>query len=133
MIQVYFLLILANVLIGLILGVPAFKNALSSELVNILENRSFQRMVGLIAVLVGFLGLIVVLPGDLPILGNLLPALSAMAVGLAVFVGPPGEESSLPAWARLVHEFVYQYSGVFSIACLVFALLHFIFPSALFL
>ncbi len=133
MIQVYFLLILANVLVGLILGAPAFKSHFSPDMVRILENRSFQRMVGLIAALVGFLGLIAVLPGDLPILGNLLPSLSAMGIGFAVFLGPPEEDSNLPAWIRVGHEFIYHYSGVFSIGCFVSALLHFIFPSALFL
>lgn len=133
MLQVYFLLVLTNVILGLILFVTAAGDRLPESLLSALENRSLQKSFGLISVVVGFLGLIAVLPGDLPILGNLLPAATSMVIGMAVFLGPPSEELSLPPWAASVQEFIYRNATVFGSVCLVFALLHFIFPQALFL
>jgi len=133
MLQVYFLLVVSNIVVGLMLGASFFRDRFSSEFFTAIQNRSVQKSFGLIAVLIGFFGLIAVLPDDLPILGNLLPALSSIIVGLALFIGEPSDEIVLPPWAELAHQFIYHNNGIISIIAIVFGILHFIFPTALFL
>lgn len=137
MTQFYLLSVLVNLVAGLTLAGDYLGARMKflATFKNLRENRSGQLSVGLVALAVGVITLIVRAPGDtVPVVGDLLPSLAGIAMGLALLVeafrtkvedrGPPGEAIS---------KAVLTYRVPVGIAGLAIAFLHFLFPAAVLL
>jgi hypothetical protein len=137
MTQFYLLSVLANLVAGLTLAGDylggRFKFLASFK--SLRETRSGQLAVGLIALGVGVITVFVRAPGDyVPVVGDLLPSLAGMAMGLALLVeafrqkvedrGPQG---------TLISRAVLTYRVPAGIAGVAVALAHFLFPAAVIL
>jgi|SRR5574344_104254 uncharacterized membrane protein YkgB len=144
MAQFYFLSVLLNILIGLILvyGTDLTKeNDLSSEKdvakkndklfgnISCFESRSFRLVLGVLSLLVGILIILSPFRNDIPVIGDLLPALTGLVSGasllLEYYLGSAVETSNIPGKVRQILIDGRKYIGV---ACLVAGLLHFTFP-----
>lgn len=132
MIQIYFLLVVSNILSGLTLAAPYFLERSTSPIFQALNHRSWRRALGLVAVVVGVFGVLSVLPGDIPLIGNLIPGASAILVGLALFVGQETRLDDLPPWASSLVNFIHANAPVMGIAAVLFGLIHFFFPQVVF-
>jgi hypothetical protein len=134
MIQFYFLSILLNGLTGYILGftgdepegtaasVPGFS----------LNNNTFRLVLGILITLTGLLKLLS--PMDIPIIGDLLPALLALAAGFVLFFGYYRDRSTVDSEKIAgLEESIRRYKKWLGFALLASAGLHFLFPQALFL
>ena len=93
-----------------------------------LDQRVFRIVLGVITALTGIIKLFVVVNSKAVFFGDFLPAVAGMAAGLALFIQEDNE--NIAPWLRRV--FVTN-KFIVGIACLAVALLHFVFPGALFL
>lgn len=137
MVQFYFLSICLNVLGGLVLAAPHF----SERLPGILSLREYiidktGLRIGLIAalLLIGVMKIINVSPGDIIIVGDLLPALTLLLSGftlLVEFIFENNESES--GFLKKMDSVFVKHASITGIAALVAGGLHFIFPTVLFL
>jgi len=158
MLQFYFLSILLNLLTGLVLlyadifseeqksknsGKSAKKTdegkASDSKLKELFsntaffENKTFLLVVGILSVFTGLMKLLSVVRNDIPVIGDLLPALAGLLGGFSVVIAyylmTATQEPSLPEPVQNIFVKGHKYIGIF---CIVAAMLHFVFPGALF-
>jgi hypothetical protein len=138
MYQIYFLSIVVNLVVGIVLSREIISGklpALANLIGDIEETNLFRLAGGIAAVAVGILKLLWVTSGDVLILGDLFPALSGIAMGATLLFEHFKEKSSdgLPVWAARTADFLIDHKQVWGIAGVVSAVLHFFFYPALFL
>lgn len=155
MLQFYFLAILLNLITGLILiyadifsddlestdntdaasKVAAGSGKIQEMLSNtaFFKNKTFLIVTGILACFTGMMKLLSVVRNDIPVIGDLLPALAGLFGGFAVVVAyyrlSAAEKPLLPDFVNNVFVKGHKYIGIF---CIVAALLHFVFPGVLF-
>lgn len=146
MLQFYFLSILLNLMVGLLLVFSdsgegeesdlddVINDSFQNRFLAVFDNRNFRLIVGILCVLVGLMKLLSVTQGDVPVVGDLLPALAGIAGGFCVLLAFYQESSSIDITSMPVIESIFiggkKYIGIF---CLVAGILHFIFPKVLLL
>ena len=138
MYQIYFLSIIINLIVGVFLARSIIAGripALGKLLGDIEKEKAFRLVGGIAAVFVGFLKLLLVPEGDVPILGDLFPALAGMLAGKTLLSEYFQEKSPSPLPEKLgrVADFLIANKEIWGIAALVSAVLHFFFNKALFL
>ncbi|MFP4153505.1 MAG: hypothetical protein ACLFR8_05455 [Alkalispirochaeta sp.] len=87
MYQIYFLSILTNILAGIALAFDRMDSRLRLHAVfnpELFQHNGFRLAIGIIAFVVGFLKLLSVAPGDVAVVGDLIPALAGMVMGFAL-------------------------------------------------
>ena len=135
MLQFYFLSILSNFIAGTALCADALARRLRSfaALAAVLSSRKGKLSIGLAALLVGFGTLFVPASGPL-VLGDLLPAMSGMTMGIALLFEVFRQDAlfpSEPPGSKERPSFSYRATlGVLGIAA---AVLHFFLPERPFL
>ena len=144
MAQFYFLSVLLNIIIGLVLvyGTDLTKQASGSKTkavstkknsvfsgIACLESKTFRLVLGVLAVLVGIMVILSPFRNDVPVIGDLLPAIAGFASGasllLEYYLSSATEETNIPEKVKTILIDGRKYIGV---GCLVAGLLHFIFP-----
>jgi hypothetical protein len=135
MIQAYFFLVFSNLILGTM--VVAEKNKekspFFSKLSELVEVEIVRVVMGIIGVVSGIFGLIAVL-NDVPVIGNLVPALTSIALGM-IFVmeyysnRSPDSQSAIPALEGILvsNKAIIGYIGLGA------GLLHFFAAEALFI
>jgi hypothetical protein len=132
MVQVYFLLVLANVLSGLVLAREGLKMPLASwqGLFVAFESKSARLVLGVASFLSGFVALIFVLPGDQLFVGDLLPALTGLLAGtvlvLDFYAKPQGQEQNSG-------DLLLKNRVLIGLVGLTFGVIHFFVPGLLLL
>ena len=116
MLQFYFLSILLNLLIGITL---VYGN---NEKISILDDKTFQLVVGILSVFVGVIKFLSSVKG-VPFLGDLLPA-------MANILAKANEELSPSDIVQFIFIDKKKYIGI---GCIAIAIIHFIVPDVLFL
>lgn len=131
MVQFYFLSVMLNLLIGVMLVFNTEDSAVSKILDT--ENTLFHLIVGILSVFVALVKLLSPVGGVL-FLGDLLPAAGGFAGGACLLVQYFYDRASsdVPVSDAVSRIFIgnQKYIGI---ACLVCAVLHFICPAVLFL
>ena len=131
MIQLYFLSILCNSLIGYILfGGNEEGGALKIEIIN---NPTFQLVLGILSMVTGVLKLLS--PTRFIILGDLLPAVAGIAGGFIMIFGISRKDNSSPTSGSLeiISASLLRFRKSIGLGMLAAAVLHFLFPNWLFL
>ncbi len=137
MLQFYFLSILLNMVTGFILvwadGDDANRE-FSVHMPQIVYDETFRFILGIFTAITGFFKLLTAIQGDVPVIGDLLPALVGLIGGFTLVyeyyrARSTADEDSLPV---ILQKIVCskRYVGM---ACLGAAGLHFLFPNVLFL
>ena len=152
MVQFYLLSVLLNVLVGLILVYAKNYISDSSELslsedfslesdssasrdsdsendAGFLNNSTFRLVVGIAALFVGFMKILSVYNGDVPVLGDIIPAATGI-VGSAIllleyYTSKASVSMNLPDFVSKLLREGRRYVGI---ACIIAALLHFVCP-----
>ena len=139
MIQLYLLSIILNGLIGflLILGDTIEVASQEKGFKLFLSSWGFRLVLGILAAITGILKFLSPISNTTPILGDMLPALAGLAAGFTLVFGFYRENSTKSDSAggtldRIGDTFL-QYRKVLGISLLVISVLHFLFPTALFL
>jgi len=138
MIQLYFLSILFNGFIGylLVIGDSFSGDSIESSMKFSLTSSGFRLVLGILAAITGFLKLLMPVEKQVPILGDLIPALAGIAAGFIIIFGFYREHSSRIDYEgqldRIGDTFL-RYRKMAGIILIIVSALHFLFPTALFL
>ena len=138
MIQLYFLSILFNGLIGFLLIITdtGKNDSIESSMKISLSSGGPRLVLGIAAAVTGFLKLLSPVEKQVPILGDLIPAAAGIAAGFMIIFGFYREHSShIEKEGQLdrIGDTFLRYKKIAGIILLAVALLHFLFPTALFL
>jgi len=141
MIQLYFLSILCNGLAGFLLfrekedaAVP--EGGISNEKLKFSAgNPTFHLVLGILSAVTGVLKLLS--PAKFPVIGDLLPAAAGVMAGLMLIFGIYRQDVSsvpdTPGSLDLLGTSLLRFRKSIGLALLGIAILHFLFPEALFL
>ena len=135
MLQFYFLSIVLNALGGYLLffgdsnEVPEFKGRFS------LKDETFRFVVGILAVLVGFLKLLSAIEGDVPIIGDLVPALAGFLSGFILIFEYYRNRATVESSenTQKIDRILVSNKKIIGVIALAAAALHFVFPRVLLL
>lgn len=136
MLQFYFLSIVLNGLTGYAL-VSAGKERTGGKLDGIRElltDPVLRLVLGVLCATVGFLKLLTVMRGDIPIVGDLIPSLAGMISGFTLLLEFYRANTSITTelMEKLDKIFIAN-SRIVGLVTMISALTHFLFPSILFL
>ena len=131
MIQLYFLSIFCNSLIGYTLF--SENEGESPKKIEALNNPTFQLVLGILSIVTGVLKLLS--PTRFIILGDLLPAAAGIIGGFMMIFGISRKESSSPTPGSLevLSVSLLRFRKPIGLGLLAAAILHFLFPNWLFL
>lgn len=137
MLQFYFLSILLNLIMGFVLLFADKDDAESFHGIKMPEiayDETFRLIVGILSGITGFFKLLTAVRGDVPVIGDLFPALAGLAGGFTLLYEfyrsrSSIEEDTLPPFVQKIVS-SKRYVGI---ACIIAAVLHFLFPTILFL
>jgi len=135
MLQFYFLSVLLNALAGYILftgdekGVLEFKGNLS------LKDETVRFVIGILTALTGLLKLLSPVKGDVPVIGDLVPAIMGFLCGFALIFEYYRNRSSVEVTDRTerIDRILVSNKKIIGIAGIVAAILHFIFADVMLL
>jgi len=134
MLQIYFLSIAANVLAGLASSSEYLAGRFHgfAPLHDLFQGRPYRAVLGVIAAVVGLLKLLI--PFGVPVVGDLIPALAGMALGVSLVLQVVHEKADLPPESLGgLQKAALTYRLPLGIAGLAAGALHFLLPQALFL
>ncbi len=124
MLQFYFLSVFFNLIVGFVL-INDQRNFIELPL---LKERVFRLVLGVLSAVTGIIKLFVVVHTSAVIVGDFIPAAAGIAGGITLMIQDDNE--NLPEWFKKI--FVAN-KFIVGIACASVAILHFVFPGALFL
>ena len=135
MMQFYLLSVVMNALAGYILitgdngGVLEFRSGFS------LKDEVFRLVVGILSVVTGILKLLSVVEGDVPVVGDLFPALTGLLSGFILIFSYYRSHTTIEVTehAEKVDRILVANKKIIGVAALVAAVLHFLFPKVLLL
>lgn len=137
MIQFYFLSILANILGGLALSADHYSEKIPgfSGIKQFFDgNPGFRITVGVVAFLAGFLKLLSVTKGDVPVVGDLLPSLSGLVIGSAMLFERYKEKTTVESGViETADKILLKNKSIIGTVGVVVGALHFLLPGVLFL
>ncbi len=134
MAQFYLLSILSNIIAGLTLAGDYLgeKFPFLASFKNLRANRPATIIIGVVAIVIGLIKLVVLSPGEnVPVAGDLLPALTGIVVGGILLVEAfraKVESQSEPM--RKISSVMLTYRVPVGIVGVAVAVLHFLFPGA---
>jgi len=133
MAQFYLLSVLANLIASLTLAgeFMAAKTRWLAIFKEVRDSRSARTIIGICAIVIGVIKLFVLSPGEhILILGDLLPALTGIAIGGALLAEThPARVEKAGKRVRMISETALSYRVPVAIAGIAVASLHFLFPS----
>jgi hypothetical protein len=144
MIQFYFLSILLNALAGFFL-VSGFMNDTgkgesspeysSPHIPAFLKNESLRLVLGVLCMVIGLLKILSSTRGDIPVIGDLFPALAGLTAGFVLVFDFYRNRSVLEEDqpANNFSRFLLKHRKAVGFAAIASAALHFLFPSVLLL
>jgi hypothetical protein len=136
MIQFYFLSVFFNALAGYILITDGDRGeeSLSLGMEFSFNNGTFRMVLGILAMVTGLLKLLSSIQGDIPVLGDLVPALMGFVLGFILVFGYYREHSSVDDEKyEKIEGILIKNKRFIGLIALVSAALHFLFPQVLFL
>ncbi len=134
--QIWFISIVVNFLCGLVLSADMMKKRFPSllKLKKLFLKTENRLWLGLGLILTGILTLLSATQGDIPVIGDLVPALCSFAGGTAILLEFYNEKNSAPPKALAVCErFLSANRTLLGIVCIATAVLHFFLSDLLFL
>ncbi len=132
MAQIYLLSVLSNIVAGLTLAGDYLgeKIPFLATFKNLRANRPASVTIGVVTAIIGIIKLIVPSPGEtIPVVGDLLPALTGIALGVILLVDSfRATVESRGEQLKKISTAVLTYRVPVGIAGVVVAILHFLFP-----
>jgi hypothetical protein len=138
MVQLYFLSILCNALSGYVLF-AGNDNETSEKPSSFADNPTFTLVLGILSAVTGVLKLLSPTVDKIPILGDIVPAISGVAAGFVLIFGiyrqntPSASISTSTNSLDSLAQTFLSFRKPLGLGLLAVALLHFLFPDALFL
>ncbi|MFO7780138.1 MAG: hypothetical protein R6W94_00770 [Spirochaetia bacterium] len=137
MYQIYLLSVLTNVLAGVALSVGGMDEKLHlSSIFNkeLMENDGFRLGLGIVTFVVGFFKLLSVSEGDVPVVGDILPAISGLVLGMILLLQYYRSRSTVSSpFVDTLDNIFGKNSAVFGTVGILIGILHFLLHRVLFL
>ncbi|MFP3959204.1 MAG: hypothetical protein ACLFM6_05065 [Spirochaetaceae bacterium] len=137
MYQIYLLSVLTNVLAGVALSVGGMDEKLHLSSVfnkELMQNDGFRLGLGIVTFVVGFFKLLSVTEGNVPVVGDILPALSGLLLGLILLLQYYRGKSTVSSpFVDTMDSIFGKNSAVFGTIGILIAILHFLLHPVLFL
>jgi hypothetical protein len=136
MIQFYFLSILLNAAGGFVLftnGREGGGSAIEAEIRFSLQNETFRLVLGIFSAITGLLKLLSPVQGDIPVIGDLIPAVAGLVTGFILLFDYYHGRSFFEEGDSKMQGIITVNRKWIGFASMVIAGLHFIFPRALLL
>jgi len=138
MVQLYLLSIILNGLAGLLLifGDTIEGDSTAKGIRLFLSSGGFRLVLGILAAITGILKFLSPINNTMPILGDMLPALAGIAAGFTLIFGFYRENSAKhddSGNLDRIGDMFLHYKKIAGFFLLAVAVLHFLFPTALFL
>ena len=137
MYQIYFLSILVNLLSGITLSFDRMDERLQLlSLFNpeLFQHAGFRLTMAIVTFVVGFLKLLSVSPGDVPVVGDLLPALAGMVMGFTLFLQYYRDRTTVESSSLASLDAIFgKNSAIIGTLGVIVAVLHFFLHTVLFL
>lgn len=135
MLQFYFLSILTNAVTGCILFfTDENDDSKAGAFYQVLKNEKFSLVMGVVTFVTGFFKLLTVVPGDVPVVGDLIPAVCGLLGGFALlyYYYSSKSEKGLTS-PKFLQKIILEGKKYLGLVCMIAAGLHFIFPAVLFI
>lgn len=136
MYQLFFLSVATNLVAGYLLSHLFLREKIGALVVfdpEFLTSRTVYTVVGTLAVVVGALRIVFVTPGDVVVVGDLLPALSGLVAGVTLILIAYLERVDAPfAFALRLGGILGERRNTVGIVAIVIGVLHFFVPRLLF-
>ena len=137
MYQIYLLSIVTILLSGITLAYDRLQQSLGiGSLFNeeMFRRPTFRLILGVVTLLVGFFQFLTVAPGDVPVVGDLVPAVTGLVLGGILAMDYYRAKSSVETpLVETLDRLLVKNGSNFGILGIVVALLHFLFHRVLFL
>jgi hypothetical protein len=137
MLQFYLLSVIMNLIAGVLLASGYLETKLNflAGLTEFLKERAgIGFVVGIITFVVGFLKLLSATSGDVPVVGDLLPALAGLVMGYTLALDYYKSRSSVTSpFVETSERLFLANRTTIGIAGIVIAVIHFLLPRVLFL
>lgn len=136
MIQFYFLSIIFNAAAGycLITGGDDGNAAMETSLLSSIQNETFRLILGILAGVTGLLKLLSSVQGDIPVVGDLLPALVGFLTGFILLFEYYRSRAAITSeLSEKIEGLLGKNKRWIGFLALASAGLHFLFPTVLFL
>jgi purine-cytosine permease-like protein len=136
MVQFYFLSIVLNITAGFVLSYDFLEERMErlAEVKSSFSNKTFRFVLGIAALVVGFLKLLSVFKGDILVVGDLLPAAAGLLMGIMLIIDYYKTKAEVASQAVDAIDRVFnRRKSIIGIIGMVIGVLHFFMPSVLFL
>jgi hypothetical protein len=136
MIQFYFLSILLNAAGGFVLfsnGGEGENSAIEDEIHFSLRSETFRLILGVLCALMGLLKLLSPVQGDIPVIGDLVPAAAGLAAGFILLFDYYHGRSFFEDGDGRIKTIITVNRRWIGLAVMAAAILHFVFPAVLLL
>lgn len=131
MIQIYFFSILCNALAGFVFLADDLEPDGASG--GFFKNDGFRLCLAAVCAATGVLKLLSVNPGNVPVIGDLLPAAGSLAAGAGLFYDFYRSRATQTAFEPRAGRFFHAHKRLIGGGLVAAAVLHLLFPTALFL
>ena len=135
MLQFFFLSVLLNILGGAVLASEFLETKFSffGRVTEAFKERANAKLViGILSVIVGIFKILSVVQGDVKIVGDLLPALSGLLIGLGLMAEYYRTRTDVQTETG-INTMLDKYGHIFGSIAILIGILHFLFPRVLFL
>ncbi|MFO8064147.1 MAG: hypothetical protein ACQETQ_06055 [Spirochaetota bacterium] len=137
MYQIYLLSVLTNILAGVALSVGGMDEKLHLSSVfnkELMQNDGFRFGLGIVTFVVGFFKLLSVSEGDVPVVGDIVPAISGLVLGLILLLQYYRSRSNVSSpFVDKIDNIFGKNSAVFGTVGILIGVLHFLLHRVLFL
>ena len=139
MLQFYFLSILLNLVTGLILyfvDSNGQESVSETKIPPIVYDETFRLILGILTAVTGLFKLLSAVRGDVPVVGDLLPALAGLIGGFVIlyeYYKNRSRDEVENVNASVFFQKMIAGKKYIGIVCMVAAICHFLFPTVLFL
>ena len=136
MVQFYFLSIFVNLIGGLLLAGEILNKQFSKLdiLQELFKAPTYLLSFSIVSAVTGIFKIISVYNGDVPVVGDLIPALISILIAVFLFVSwQKTKEQEINTALEKTDSLIEKYRNILGIAAIVVALLHFFFPDVLFI
>ncbi len=136
MVQFYFLSIFVNFIGGLLLANEVIKKQFPKldALQELFAAQNFILSFSIISAVTGVFKIISVYDGDVPVIGDMIPALLSILIAVFLFLNwQKNKEVEINPTLEKTDSLIEKYRNIIGIAAIVISLLHFFFPDVLFI
>lgn len=136
MVQFYFLSIFVNFIGGLLLAGDTINRQFTKldTLQELFKAPTYLITFSIVAAVTGVFKIISVFNGDVPVIGDLLPAVISILIAVFLFLSYQKDKNGeIKTSLEKTNSLIQKYRNILGIAAIIISLLHFFFPSVLFI